>query len=398
MSVKSSEDRDYHSFGPSTISKTPMQYACELGNADVVTELLKHLDSHSKDAVLPHWACATGQAKVLSILLQHPEILANINKKDVCGNTALFLAACVKDSATVRILLHHGADVNSRSDDLANSTDEQGSKEVDQRLGRSPLQGWAHVPNRWGHTEPHSSVEDWEETGRLLIEAGCDTEATDEAGKTVLFAWTEQIHYGQGDSDRTEEFVSLLLKHGANPCATDNEGNTPLHSCRGWDLKKNIIGLFTKAGADINAIRDDGATPLITAAKLKCNDVRPYIDNGADPNLQDLEGNTALHLICRSWSFELSHVKEWLTFADPTIKNKKGETCIYNLRYGNLGDDRVTAIPLFVEKGVDLESRNRLGRTALLAACENAQPHFITGLLRYGANATVKDFQNKSCK
>ena len=85
-------------------------------------------------------------------------------------------------------------------------------------------------------------------------------------------------------------------------------------------------------------------------------------------------------------------------FADPTIKNNKGNTCLYNLRWGNGGGGRVEAIPLLVEKGLDLESRNRLGRTALLSACQMGEPHFIHGLLRYGANARSRDFQNKSCK
>ncbi len=58
----------------------------------------------------------------------------------------------------------------------------------------------------------------------------------------------------------------------------------------------------------------------------------------------------------------------------------------------------VEAIQLLMEKGVDLESRNVLGRTALLAACQNAEPHFIFGLLQYGADARATDFQNKSCK
>ena len=398
MSPKSSEDKDYYSWNPSTFGKTPIQYACELGNVDAVSELLHHLGPHLRSAVLPHWASATGQAKVLSILIQHPEILANINKKDVCGNTALYLAACARDSATVRILLHCGADVHSRSDDLVNSIDAQGCS-VNRGLGSTPLQGWASFRRRGSYNEHHTSVEEWEETGALLIKAGSDVEAENEAGKTLLFAWTEQTGYGRGDLDRTDKFVSLLLKHGANPRATDNAGNTPLHEYQLWYHNSSVIGLFTKAGADINATREeDLVTPLIAAAKSQCVDVRAYIDKGADPNMQDSDGNTALHYICRSWLFTLSHVQEWLTFADPTIKNNKRETCLYNLRFGNGGEGRVEAIPLFVEKGLDLESRNRLGRTALLAACLNAESQFIIGLIQYGANARSTDFQNKTCK
>ena len=129
----------------------------------------------------------------------------------------------------------------------------------------------------------------------MLIEAGSDIEIKDEKGQTLLFAWTEQIRYARGISDRTEQFVSLLLKYGANPCAIDNEGNTVLHQPLRRDQSNGVIGLLVKAGADINAARgEDLVTPLIAAAKIQCVDVKEYIDNGADPNLQDSDGNTAL--------------------------------------------------------------------------------------------------------
>jgi len=96
--------------------------------------------------------------------------------------------------------------------------------------------------------------------------------------------------------------------------------------------------LLVKAGADINATKEsDGSTPLIAAAKAQHLDVSVFIDHGADPNRQDTDGNTALHHICTSWLPERSHLQEWLAFADPKIKNKVGESCLYNLRWGNGG-------------------------------------------------------------
>ena len=117
----------------------------------------------------------------------------------------------------------------------------------------------------------------------------------DEKGQTILFAWTAQPGYGRGISDRTERFVSLLLKYGADPCAIDNEGNTALHHSSRRNQSDGVIALLVNAGADINAAREeDLVTPLIAAAKMQCVDVKAYVDNGADPNLQDSEGNTAL--------------------------------------------------------------------------------------------------------
>ncbi|CZR58624.1 uncharacterized protein PAC_08516 [Phialocephala subalpina] len=352
VSPKSGEDSGHYPWRHSTIGKTPMQYACETGNAGIVSELLQRLSPLSRITILPHWASSTGQANVLSMLLQCPEILANINKKDSCRNTALYLAACVGDSSSVRILLHHRADVHSRSSDFYKvSTDIRKPLEykvVSSGPGQTPLQGWAQVRRPSGCDGHHSNVDEWAKTASLLIEAGSDIEAKDEKGKTVLFSWIEQLGHGRGNSDRTVRFVNLLLKYGANPRTTDDEGSTPLHQGRDWYQNPGVIEAFTKGGANINHAREgDLATPLIAAARrqLKAVDVRAYIDNGAKPDMQDLDGNTALHHISKSWLPEFEDLQEWLNFADPTIKNNKGETCLYNLRWGN-GGQRMTGLHL----------------------------------------------------
>ncbi|RMZ41376.1 hypothetical protein AFCA_004741 [Aspergillus flavus] len=398
MSPKSCEDQGHWWWIPSTIGKTPVQYACELGHTACVLELLQNLDLPSKSTVLPHWASATGQWKTLEALLRHPVILKNLNKRDGYGNTALFLAARRASSEAVRILLHYGADVDGRSVKLDSS---EAPSDLDIAMngrGQTPIHAWTAAGYRIWSRGDVCSMEEWKRTGILLIEAGCDLEAKNDAGQTALFAWTKQHMCTPRGSDRTERFVEILLEHGANPCATDNKGDTPLHNLTRDNMNSRVIKMFVKGGADINYGRQgDLVTPLISAAICRGGDVTPFIENGADPNLQDSDGNTALHHICTSWSLRYSDVQKWLEFADPTVKNKAGETCIYKLAFGSDGYERVNAISLFTEKGLDLESRDRRGRTALLAACANAEPHFIIGLLENGANAKAIDFQHKSC-
>ncbi|KAJ5833535.1 hypothetical protein N7474_001846 [Penicillium riverlandense] len=394
MSPKHREDHDHFHLQDSTIGKTPIQYACELGAADVVSELLTRMDSCSRSTILPHYASATGQSKTLEILLRYPEIVANINKHNDKGKTALFLAAVVADSETVRILLSHGADVHAKSHETKYARDGPGFQFSSDKPELNPLQGWARITLSGRESRPDNTLEEWKKSATYLIEAGADVNSRHRSSP-ILFAWVDQYFLGV---DRADEFVSLLLRHGANACATDSDGNTVLH--QNFRMSKGrfqAIKMLTVAGADINEARpSDGATPLILAARAQCTDVSMYINNGADPNLQDHKGNTALHYICTSWLFEYEDIQKWLKFADPTIKNKKGALCLYNLRYGNGGDGRVNSIPLFMDKGLDLESRDRLGRTALLAACNNGESEFITGLIKNGANAKARDFQNKS--
>jgi ankyrin repeat protein len=185
-------------YGALTHVKSPVQCACELGNADVVSEPLKRLSLSLRSAVLPHWASEKGQARVLSMLLHYPEILPNINKRDVCGNTTLYLAASVKEYSTVRILLQPGADVHMKSYNLCISQESfVRPKGIEDSLGHTPLQGWAHREIYIPHRQQRHSDEQWEETLTLLIGAGADIDGKDERGRTVLFAWQgQQSNYG----------------------------------------------------------------------------------------------------------------------------------------------------------------------------------------------------------
>jgi ankyrin repeat protein len=170
--------------------------------------------------------------------------------------------------------------------------------------------------------------EDW----HFLLEAGSDTEVKSHKGQTVLFSWADQSFHWTSEPNKAKKFISLLLRYGANPSATDEAGNTLLH-CKQRSINLKAVELLAKASVNINsARRSDLVTPLIAAAQGQFVDsIRLFVDNGARPNLQDHLGNTALHYICSSWLAKMSHIKEWLSFCDPSIKNNKGETAIYNL-------------------------------------------------------------------
>ncbi|KAL3469344.1 ankyrin repeat-containing domain protein [Aspergillus californicus] len=359
--------------------QSPVEYACERGYVEAISLLVTHIDTSRR-------------SHALSVLLEYPEIRANVATRDAWGNTALYLAACAADSATVRLLLDHGADVHARSSGVKpNSNAIVSTPKAVGAEKWTPLQGWAYGISQ------RTSIHEWEETGKLLIEAGSDLETRDNEGKTILFYWSEHRAFSRGP-DTTARFVSFLLRHGANVRATDHQDSTVLHGYLSYCNISPAMKLLVQAGADINhARKGDGVTPLIAGAKRQSLDLQLFVDCGAHPNLQDLDGNTALHYICSSWMLGLTKLQEWLRYADPTIRNRQGQTCVYNLRFGNDGHERVQAIQLFVDKGVNLEQRDRRGRTALLAACENREQHFITGLLGYGASAAATDFENKTC-
>ena len=56
----------------------------------------------------------------------------------------------------------------------------------------------------------------------------------------------------------TSEDIRLLLAAGADPCAVNQEGETPLHHC----VRAEVAECLIAAGARVNAEDERGHTPL----------------------------------------------------------------------------------------------------------------------------------------
>lgn len=103
-------------------------------------------------------------------------------------------------------------------------------------------------------------------------------------------------------------------------------GMTPLYNaCRsGWG---DVVELMIRRGADVDA-ESYGETPLLKVAGKKVNDVnlaRILINNGADVDAKDAQGNTPLyHAILNKNSAMIKLLLD--NGADMYIKNKRGDT------------------------------------------------------------------------
>lgn len=103
-------------------------------------------------------------------------------------------------------------------------------------------------------------------------------------------------------------------------------GMTPLYNaCRsGWG---DVVELMIRRGADVDT-ESYGETPLLKVAGKKVNDVhlaKILIDNGADVDAKDAQGNTPLyHAILNKNSAMIKLLLD--NGADMYIKNKRGDT------------------------------------------------------------------------
>ncbi|QDH71330.1 ankyrin repeat domain-containing protein [Marilutibacter alkalisoli] len=114
---------------------------------------------------------------------------------------------------------------------------------------------------------------------RRLIAAGVDLNES-HGGMTPLIAATRDSWHGRPDA------VMTLLANGADPRVRDSEGNTPLHhAARSSD--PGVAALLRDAAADIDALNDDGQSPLgVACACGNWRLARFLLERGARPHPQ----------------------------------------------------------------------------------------------------------------
>src|SRR6516164_4570346 len=219
-------------------------------------------------------AIRNGDVRVVRQLLDNG---ADVNARDVEGNTPLILAAFYASPECLEILFEKGADVNSAN-----------------KAGATPL---------------IRAATDYEKT-RLLVAAGANIQVRTALGSTPLL-----LAARRAGNSRT---VKLLLQRGANATERNEAGVGPvLSAAASGDVE--TVRLLLDAGAKAedfpksNMARAAAAaaglrTPLMWAAYH--NDlrmVRLLLERGADPNQSTYFGNPLSHA-CWSDSFEAAEL------------------------------------------------------------------------------------------
>ena len=238
--------------------------------------------------------------QVINFLIKHG---ANVELQDKDGRTALHHA--VGNYETVRCLIENGANVNATTND--NCTPLMiASKYDDLRVINLLIKHGANVElqDKDGRTALyHAVMEPWNyRTVRCLIENGANVNATTNDNCTPLMIASEY------DELRA---INLLIKHGANVELQDKDGETALfHAVTSFSTCYTLetIRVLVENGADVNASRNDNCTPLMKAANgCELDMVTILIEIGADVDLQDKNGDTALHYAVRpydqSWKY-----------------------------------------------------------------------------------------------
>lgn len=124
-------------------------------------------------------------------------------------------------------------------------------------------------------------------------------------------------------NDRAKVHQGIKLEGDVNARV---RGVAPLYhaSRRGWG---NIMELLLERGADIDA-KSHGETALLKVSKKGINDValvQILLDYGADVNIQDSKGNTALYYAAMNKNMRMIDLL-LENGAKTSIKNKRGDS------------------------------------------------------------------------
>ena len=189
---------------------------------------------------------------------------------------------------------------------------------------------------------------------RYLVENGADINACSDDHCTPLMIAIKMGHIN---------VATYLVEHGAKVDLKDDRGCTALHHAMYYyhHDRLEVCSCLIERGADVNGCYNNkspqnGRTPLMIASRYGQLDAMTFlIKQGANVNLQDKEGETALH-------------------------------------YAVDGSDvSCEVLSCLIENGANFDAFSNSGCTPLMKAIHNQLIQVVTYLIEHGANIDLQD-------
>ncbi|PGH07993.1 hypothetical protein GX51_01433 [Blastomyces parvus] len=312
-------------------------------------------------------------ARIVKLLIRAG---ADISPCDRNGEPVLVHAIRARKVAVARVLIEAGADVNLqlREGSAWILAVLQGDKKMVQLL----INAGADTKARWEGGRTPLEIAAWRnyyQILRILLAAGFAVSAQCDRGVTALHGAAERGH---------EAAVRLLLDSGADVHSVQSNRSSVLHSAV-RSGSTSIIRMLLDAGADLSACDNGGQTVLQRAIQALSNSpalmplIKLLINSGIDLSAKDLHGRTALH---QAASQGMHRVVKYLIEAGAD----SSALCIYNqtaLHYAAMfrGSRGAETVRVLLDAGVDPSVQSTKGSTALHLVIESRQHRTLLYLL-----------------
>ncbi|MDR1072900.1 MAG: ankyrin repeat domain-containing protein [Treponema sp.] len=363
------------------------------------------------DGITPlHYAARQEYTGLIEYLLERD---VDVNVKTAAGSTPLHEAAMTGNITNMEMLIAKGADVNAQ-DAKGNSVMHIAIPTKSHQEALSLLLKSNANPNlrdEHGDSPLHILIT-LNRDGvmvKTLLEGGANASVRNIDGKTPLYLAVEESK---------PDYIPLLLSYNADIFAADNKGLTPFEKV----LTENtaLLPLFITPET---VLHSDGAGNTIlhiaVAHRSKVDIVNVILDNGAQVDARNKEGDTSLNIAVRQ-NDEPAGALLLSKNADIFAANSKGESPLYSaffppdkkFRQWMLTSQTLAArdgldntalhyaaqwkldgyIPLMATLGSDVEARNATGETPLFTAVRYDAPSTIRALTTTaGASINARD-------
>ena len=264
-----------------------------------------------------------GQLEAVNFLIKHG---AGVHHKDNLGYTALHHAVThdLGSSELLSCLIKNGANVNARAND--NRTPLMIASEynhVNSVIFLTDHGANIDLQDREGYSSLHyaaGNISDLCDVLDFLITNGADVNAfTNDKFTPLIIA----------SNCNNLNVVNSLIKYGANIHLVDRYGRTALHySITAVDHDSvTVLRSLIKNGADVNALTNDNCSPLMMSSLSgSVNVVTILVENGANMDIQNQNGDTALHYAVCATRNSSEVVNKLLTLGASHLRNQKGLT------------------------------------------------------------------------
>lgn len=422
--------------------KTPLHYAVELGRASIVSVLVEHgasLFSEDQTGATPIETILDGPTELYEAAFTP----ATARRTDDHGRTPLHYASVAGRVSVVEHLLAVGASLTARDSSgatpldagLTNTERYEKARVAEVLIGRdAPLPRdedflffYRTVASRnWNSrfadraTALHNAASGGH-TGivRLLNDRGAELDALDSSGRTALHHALANAHLpaaevlldaGAGASARDldgngvfhfalvsatpREAIEILIANRVNASLRNSGGDTALHRVVRLDtsseFRSDLVRLLLSGGADVNVQNDEGTTALLDAVRRRDRSVAELLlAAGAGVFIENNAGDSPARA-----AFEFgSGVIEWFVdAAGVSLRDTDGNS----LLHAAARDNRPDAVEYLLENGMTVSVRNGTGETPLHTAIRSRATDAAHALISAGANLYALNNEGRS--